>query len=42
MYISNIIGYLTWPAIIILSYWMIRWALKRFEKKLAEDSENQG
>ena len=37
MYISSIIGYLTWPALIILSYYMILWALKKFDRKLAED-----
>jgi lipoic acid synthetase len=41
MYISSIIGYLTWPALIIFSYFMIRWALKKFESKLAEEQENK-
>ncbi len=41
MYISSIIGYLSWPALIIFSYFMIKWALKRFEKK-ADGQEQQG
>lgn len=29
-----------WPVIILISYWLIRWALKRFDKTLAEEQEN--
>ncbi|MDA3822929.1 MAG: hypothetical protein PF450_10025 [Bacteroidales bacterium] len=39
MYLSGIIGYLIWPVIIFISYWMIQWALKKFDKKVAEDAE---
>jgi len=37
--ISSIIGYLMWPVMIIISYWMVIWALKRFEKNLAEEEK---
>lgn len=37
MYIESIIGYLMWPVIILFSYWMVRVALKRFERRYAED-----
>ncbi len=39
MYLESILGYLTWPALIIISYWAIRWALKRFERKYSEENE---
>lgn len=39
MYISGIIGYLMWPVIILVSYWMVRWAVRKFEKKV--EKENQ-
>lgn len=39
MHLSGIIGYLLWPVIILISYYMIRWALKRFDKKVAEEAE---
>jgi hypothetical protein len=38
MYLSSIIGYLMWPIMIIISYRMVRWALKKFEKRYAEDN----
>jgi hypothetical protein len=34
MYISSILWYLSWPIFIILSYYLIRYALKKFEKML--------
>jgi predicted permease len=40
MYISSIIGYLMWPVIILISYWMVRWALRKFDKKVAEEKES--
>jgi len=39
MYISGIFGYLMWPVIILLSYWLIRRALKKFDRKLAEEEK---
>jgi hypothetical protein len=34
MYISSILWFLSWPAIIILAYFLISFALKQFEKSL--------
>lgn len=33
MYLSAILWFLTWPLLIIVSYVLIRMALKNFEKK---------
>lgn len=33
MYISSILFYLTWPALILVSFYLIRFALRKFEKK---------
>jgi len=35
MYIGAIIGYLSWPFMILLSYLAVRWALNYFEKQVA-------
>ena len=35
--IGSVLAYMVWPALIILSYWMIRWALRRFEKQQEKD-----
>lgn len=39
MYIGAIIGYLSWPFMILVSYWAVRRALRYFEKRVAEESE---
>jgi len=39
MYIGAIIGYLSWPIMILLSYQAVRWALKYFEKQLSKGGE---
>jgi hypothetical protein len=39
MYIGAIIGYLSWPFMILVSYLAVRWALKIFEKKAAADGD---
>lgn len=31
--LGSILGYLLWPFMIIVSYVLIRWALRRFEKQ---------
>ncbi len=41
MYIGSIIGYLMWPVIILFSYWMVRVVLRRFERKYAEQQEQE-
>jgi hypothetical protein len=39
MYIGAIIGYLSWPFMILVSYQAVRLALKFFEKKAAAEGE---
>lgn len=39
MYLTQILYFLTWPAVILLSYWLIKYYLKKLDKKLAEDGE---
>jgi hypothetical protein len=39
MYIGAILGYLSWPFIIVVSYLSVRWALRRFEKQLEAGGE---
>jgi hypothetical protein len=41
MYIQSIIGYLSWPFMIFVSYLAVRWTLRRFEKRLAEENESE-
>ena len=43
MYISSILFYLSWPALIVLCYWLVIVALKRYEKisHPAEDDEKE-
>jgi len=38
MYIGAILGYLSWPFMIVVSYLAVRWALRFFEKRRAADS----
>jgi hypothetical protein len=33
MYLGSIIGYLSWPFMIVVSYLVVRWAIRTFEKK---------
>ena len=37
MYIGAILGYLSWPFMILVSYLAVRWAIKYFEKQAAAD-----
>jgi hypothetical protein len=39
MYLGAIIGYLSWPIMIVLSYLAVRMALKYFEKQAASGGE---
>ena len=42
MYIGKILMYLTWPILIVLSYLLVRFALKKFDKnRKSEEVENQ-
>ena len=42
MYIGQVIGYLSWPFMIVVSYLAVRWALRIFEKKQAEETAEEG
>ena len=33
MYIKEIISLLLWPVFIVITYFLVRWALKKFEEK---------
>lgn len=39
MILSGILGFLVWPLIILVTYVLVKLALKRFEKKLEEGEE---
>lgn len=39
MYLTSILFYLTWPALILVSWYVILFALQRLEKK--EEKRNQ-
>jgi hypothetical protein len=39
MYIGAIIGYLSWPFMIMVSYLAVHWALKYFEKQVNSGGE---
>ena len=42
MYIGPILGYLSWPFMILVSYLAVRWALRRFEKNYkAEEASGE-
>jgi hypothetical protein len=42
MYIQSIIGYLSWPFMILVSYLAVRWALKYFEKRASVEEKETG
>jgi hypothetical protein len=35
-YIAEILWLLSWPLMILVSYWIISWVLKRFDQKEKE------
>ncbi|MDD2571213.1 MAG: hypothetical protein PHN30_01645 [Bacteroidales bacterium] len=39
MYIKEILWLLTWPLLIAVAYYLIRFALKKFEKHLPEEDK---
>lgn len=41
MYIGAIIGYLSWPFMITVSYLSVRLALRYFEKKAASEANRE-
>jgi len=38
MYVMPILGYLSWPFLIAVSYFSVRWALNYYERKHLNDS----
>ena len=42
MYLGAIIGYLSWPFLILVSYLSVRWALRHFEKQWSKDQQGAG
>jgi len=41
MYIGAILGYLSWPFMILISYLAVRWAIKYFEKQATINSPEE-
>ena len=41
MYIGAILGYLSWPFMILVSYLAVRWAIKYFEKQATADGNSK-
>jgi hypothetical protein len=39
MYITEILLLLSWPALIVVAYYIIRFALKKFESNLPEKED---
>jgi hypothetical protein len=37
MILSGILSLLSWPALIFVTYWLIKLALKKYESKLEEE-----
>jgi uncharacterized membrane protein YjfL (UPF0719 family) len=40
MYITSVIELLSWPAIIVLSYFAIRWVLKKYEENIEKQHKD--
>ncbi len=41
MYIASVLTLLSWPALILVSYLIIRWAVKTYEKKHPGKGEHE-
>jgi len=41
MYIAEILSYLSWPFMIIVSYQLVKLALRQFEKQWAKDNAEE-
>jgi hypothetical protein len=37
MYLTEIMLYLTWPALILISFWLVKLAFRKFEKRWKEE-----
>ena len=33
MYIDSLLWYLSWPALILVSYYLVRWVVRKIEKR---------
>lgn len=40
-YIRAILGYLSWPAMILVSYLFVRWALRLYDRRFASEQERE-
>jgi len=40
-YIRAILGYLSWPAMILVSYLVVRWALRYYDRRFASEQERE-
>jgi len=40
-YLRAILGYLSWPFMILVSYLAVRWALRLYEKRSASEEEKE-
>jgi hypothetical protein len=40
MYLTSLLYYLSWPALIIVSYYAILFVLKQYEKKVGSQDKN--
>lgn len=40
MYVGAIIGYLSWPFMIVVSFLAVKWAIKYFEKRFIPDDDS--
>lgn len=41
MYWSSIIWFLTWPALIVISYQLVKFVMKKFEAVLEKEDGNE-
>lgn len=42
MYLKAILGYLSWPLLIVFSYMLVRWALNKFERRVVREEPPSG
>ncbi len=41
MYIESILWMLSWPLLIIISFFTVKWTVKKFEAKLEAEEDNE-
>lgn len=42
MYFTSIIELLSWPVIIVISYFAVRWVLKKYEANMEKRQKDNG